>query len=668
MERLSKTQRALEASARGLVTMAVVIAPWLFGAADPWAYLLICGLVGLACTVWLFALVCTPTPRIRAPWLAFALVAMVACVALQTAVLPGALPRLLNPLSAQVTQPAQELLAAVAAAQEAPPATESPVIPLTLSLAPLSTHTSLAVLIACVSAFLVILNTARRVSDVQRMVTAVVVSCFIMAVLGMVHKFSGSQEIFWFHTPRYGGNILGPFSNRNHFAAFMNMAFGLALGLFMATRPPGRLVAGPDWRDQLAWLSSRNGTRTLLTAFAMVVMGGAVCISLSRGAILSLAVSFAVACGLIQWRLRALASMRRTLLAVAVLVGAFVLWLGIHQLVERMGTLKDVVQNPTSDFRFIVTHDTLRMFAHTWLTGVGFGAYRHAYPLFQTPPLTFRWLHAHNDWAQLLAEGGLLGAGGFLLVGILWYRHAGRRFALATDKARLLVLGAAFSLLTIALHSVFDYSLHKPANALMLAFCAAVVSAGVHEARTVVPGPAISSRHYLQTRIAALVVLAGLSVLLPHRNRDLRGALAFSRFLYLGRAAERASTVTELTRAVEGASREASLVMSFDRFDADALSDVTSSLLKWSGVLNLDRGLRTALLQQSADAAFWSVCAAPSSYLNWLALARAQMSLGRWDEANLCLQRARELVKHPEQVKMFAIPHPLGEDEQRQIP
>ncbi len=683
MDRATKTQRILESLARWLVTAAVVLAPWLFGSTDPWAYLLISGLVGSGGIIWLFALVCSPAPRIRIPGMTALLLGLIAYAAIQGSPMPASITKVFNKISYTVTDPARSVLAQVATATTPTPAAAPNIIPSSLSISLPATRSSIGLMIACVLAFLVLVNTSRGWSDINRAAGVVVVSAFIMAVLGMVHKLSGSQEIFWFHTPRFGGNVFGPFTNRNHFAAYINMALGLVLGLFLTSRPLGQAGAGMDWRERLAWFSSRGASRSLLAAFAVVIMGAAVCMSLSRGAILSLALTLGGLCLLLGRAHPALAKARATLIAVSVAMIALMLILGVREIVQRMGSLKEVASNPFADMRFIVTRDSLGIIADAPLLGTGFGTFRHVYTMYQTPPLTLRWLHAHNDWVQLFVEAGLLGAGLFIaaiLAGLLVVR---RRLTDTADTPRLMLLGISVSLGTIAFHSFIDYGLHKPANTLMLAFCAALGIAAVHLRRTS-PTPAASRTQPVAAalravdsrplppgllRVLALVALAGLVWLLPLRMRELRGQLAFSRFLYLKRLTEKVSTSEELARTVSGARSEAMLVNAFARYDADALAELTSALLRWSGDATLDRGERAALSQQAASLAFWSVCAAPSDYLPWLSLARTQMSLGHWDEADLCLQRARELVRHPADVKMFEIlRHRESDAAERQIP
>ena len=48
-----------------------------------------------------------------------------------------------------------------------------------------------------------------------------------------------------------------------------------------------------------------------------------------------------------------------------------------------------------------------------------------------------------------------------------------------------------------------------------------------------------------------------------------------------------------------------------------------------------------------------AVTTAPTDYLIWLGLARTEAILGAWQRAEVALERARQLVRHRAQVRMF---------------
>jgi O-antigen ligase len=315
----------------------------------------------------------------------------------------------------------------------------------------------------------------------------------VMAVVAIVHKSSGSRDILWFHTSRFGGAIFGPFTNPNHYAAYMNMAFGLALGLLLAASQWSRPASRSAWRKVWAWFAAPHSDRVVLVGFMSGMMGASVFVSLSRGGAISLVASLGIAGTFVALRDRQ--GLGRVIAAAAVLVVAIVVWLGWEPVVGELSTLGAL--DPKADSRVVAAWDTLRIFRRAPVAGCGFGSFQYVFGGFQSPDIQFgRWLHAHNDYAQLLAEGGVVGALLWLgaVVAFLVHLRVRLRPAAADGEAeqagyagspvpataRCMLGGIAVGLGTIALHSLFDYGLHKPANAFLLAGLCGMAVAVAH--------------------------------------------------------------------------------------------------------------------------------------------------------------------------------------------
>ena len=87
--------------ARVIVVTAVVLSPWLFGSADPWAYLFICLLVGLGVAAWLISVIHNPQVKLCAPLLTATLLALLFFVFIQMLPLSQPRARAISPLSAE---------------------------------------------------------------------------------------------------------------------------------------------------------------------------------------------------------------------------------------------------------------------------------------------------------------------------------------------------------------------------------------------------------------------------------------------------------------------------------------------------------------------------------------------------------------------------------------
>jgi len=116
--------------------------------------------------------------------------------------------------------------------------------------------------------------------------------------------------------------------------------------------------------------------------------------------------------------------------------------------------------------------------------GTGVGSFETAFPPYQSVPGDAVWDHAHNDYAEGLAETGIIG--GAMIFGALFI-FLGRAFrklkAGARSVAGWMQLGAIIGSLGIVIHSLFDFNLHIPANAAWFAACCGIALLDVQTSR-----------------------------------------------------------------------------------------------------------------------------------------------------------------------------------------
>lgn len=137
-------------------------------------------------------------------------------------------------------------------------------------------------------------------------------------------------------------------------------------------------------------------------------------------------------------------------------------------------------QQHTADVRIYNWQATLDQFRLARLVGTGAGTHLYYGRLFRRPQIQTDPVHSHGDYLELLAEYGIIGAVGmglFLMAhlrsGFRAYNFLGRRLRNSyvprsnTLALNIGVLSAVFALLA---HSVVDFNMHIPANALVFAF------------------------------------------------------------------------------------------------------------------------------------------------------------------------------------------------------
>src|SRR5215510_9694637 len=106
-----------------------------------------------------------------------------------------------------------------------------------------------------------------------------------------------------------------------------------------------------------------------------------------------------------------------------------------------------------------------------------------AFPMYSQNDGSLRVEYAHNDYLQVLSDGGVVG-------GVLsaWFLVAlGRAFLRAmrsmNQRVRAVALGSGAGVFAILVHSLFDFNLQIPSNALLFLLLAAVIwSASAEEA------------------------------------------------------------------------------------------------------------------------------------------------------------------------------------------
>jgi hypothetical protein len=102
------------------------------------------------------------------------------------------------------------------------------------------------------------------------------------------------------------------------------------------------------------------------------------------------------------------------------------------------------------------------------VAGAGLGTFPYVFPLFRTSGEGVGLAHAHNDYLELTAEVGVAGAVvGLVAIGLV-ARSLRRRAAILPDENSL-GYAAVAGVASIALHSLADFNLAIPGNALTLA-------------------------------------------------------------------------------------------------------------------------------------------------------------------------------------------------------
>ena len=353
-----------------------------------------------------------------------------------------------------------------------------------ISLDPQASRRSLLMWIAYVVVALVSLDLAARGSARAALAVALVASAAFQAVYGLAEYFSGRQHIFGYAKRYYTDVATGTFINRNHYAGYLEMTLPLVVALLATALGRLRSGRGATLMDRVASAPGKDVLRSGLLLVLALVMATALICSRSRMGIASISMAL-FTMGIVLAR----GGRGWSYAAAAVAVGGVTLVLFSQggagaPIVDRFLVAASEFQGNLG--RREMWSQAIAMAGAFPLFGVGLGAFGTVFPVFRTGGAGVDLSHAHNDFVELAAEAGVAGclavagAAAIIVVPMLT-RRAGR-----TDYG-LLGFGAAAGLLAIGFHSLADFNLEIPGNAVTLA---AIVGLAIGWRRPTAPVPA----------------------------------------------------------------------------------------------------------------------------------------------------------------------------------
>jgi O-antigen ligase len=327
-----------------------------------------------------------------------------------------------------------------------------------LSMDPYATRFFLIRLLICFVFFAAALVYVPIGKRQNRIAFVVVTFGTLIAFFGIVQRISTPEAIYGIRaTPQ--AIAFGPFVNQHHFAALMEMISGLALGMLFG--------------------SGIARERKILLGLAAAIMGMAIIFTGSRGGLISyLGVIVLTTVASFRWHTDSIAHedqdsrsrSRRNLLIITaagglvLLVLGSVLFLGGEAAVLRGIGLQPVQADVTSG-RGHFWRVAWQIFLANPVLGAGFDAFGVAYPRYDTWNGQFRVEQAHNDYLQILADGGIVSLACVVAFVFIFVKKGIAAISRRTsDLHRSISTGALAGCFGILIHSFFDFPLRTPAN------------------------------------------------------------------------------------------------------------------------------------------------------------------------------------------------------------
>jgi O-antigen ligase len=320
-------------------------------------------------------------------------------------------------------------------------------------------------------AFFLALEVARERASRQRLALCLVGLAVFEAFYGLVQYLAGWQYIW--NVPRrfYLGAATGTYINHNHYAGLLEMILPLALALAFYHWQKARRFRRRSVRALFDHFTDPEMRKCFLMLLAAIVLLVAVVFSFSRMGMISTLVSLG-AMAAVVWIGRRRAPVPAALIVVLLAGGvATAAWVGVGPVVEHFEQLpqNEPLANATEGRVALWKNSAELIRAHPW-TGVGVGCFEYAFTGVQHVGLTYVADHAHNDYVELAAELGLPCAA-LLFTMIFWlvFRILQAALTAASSLARSLALGSLGAAVALLAHSVADFNLYIPANALVFA-------------------------------------------------------------------------------------------------------------------------------------------------------------------------------------------------------
>ncbi|MBZ5527506.1 MAG: O-antigen ligase family protein [Acidobacteriia bacterium] len=286
---------------------------------------------------------------------------------------------------------------------------------------------------------------------------------FLVSIFAILQHLTFNGKLYWFREMRFGGIPFGPYVNRNHFAGLVELL--IPVGMVP-------LVLGKVQRERLA----------IVVLFALLPIG-ALFLSASRGGIIAFLVEMSLLALLVILRK---GSGRRALVGGSVLLLALLLvsWLGVQPTLDRFAAMKPL--EASKDKRVAMAKDAWRIFLDHRLAGTGLGTLQSVFPAYDSLYDGKIVNHAHNDFAEVLAETGILGAlccSFFLfLLFSLGFRHSWRP---ENGASGALQSGAFLGCIGFLVHCTVDFNLHIPSNALLFFLLSLLATSRIYRAPSV---------------------------------------------------------------------------------------------------------------------------------------------------------------------------------------
>jgi len=299
----------------------------------------------------------------------------------------------------------------------------------------------------------------------------------ITYIIYVVFLISFSESLIGIYQSIYLGELsTGTYINRNHFAGFIELTVFLLIGYSLAQRNYEL-----DNQDKKSYFKELLSSDRIFKQITLILVISFVAIALftsqSRMAIFSF-LATAVLMYLLIRRYSRESPAERIIIAFGIFMTlCYVFFISFYPIIRRF--VETIGEAPG---RTHIWKDSLRIVYDFPIFGTGLDTFRYIYPKYKTLEIASRINFAHNDYIQLLVETGIIG---FVLILIPLYiliRVSLQKISFYISNkdyfAAYIRLGALCGIFSILIHSLVDFNLHIPANAIYFSLLIGIIFSG----------------------------------------------------------------------------------------------------------------------------------------------------------------------------------------------
>jgi len=307
-----------------------------------------------------------------------------------------------------------------------------------------------------ITIYYLVIHTIRTRVQFRRLVYLIIGIAAFLATFGLVKNFLTNPFSWWDYPEIYKNvyRVTATFGNANNFAGYMEMVIPLLLGMF---------------------LTGLRRPKIIIMVCLVVLCITAMIFSFSRGGWIGMLFGFVF----MVIALLSSQHFNRKRLVIGIICGFLAISLFVLSntgMVKRIVTLKQ--KQDITNFRGRVTawRGIVDMIRDYPVLGIGPGTFSVVFTQYQPPGLSLRYFRAHNDYLQVISEAGLPIIPIIVWMIIALYRKGFRKLKNPSRLVRGTTVGAMSGIAAMLIHSIGDFNLQIPADALLFTVLVALIA------------------------------------------------------------------------------------------------------------------------------------------------------------------------------------------------